>query len=702
MSHNAPWMRAAACVLLGLASVHAVAADTTGKRPITHEDLWLMKRPGATAVSPDGRWLVVAVAEPAYDDGEKSSDLWIVPSDGTAPPRRLTAGKAGEGAPAWSADSTRLAFTAKREGDEVAQVYVLDLSGGEAQRVTHFPSAASSPKFSPDGRAILFQAMTYPGAITEEDNRHAVEAFKARKYKARAYDAYPIRHWDRWLDDMRPTVLVQPLDGQAPARDLLAGTALRARRGYGGRLGNEGDALDAAWTPDGKSVVFVATTVRDEAARAEAYESLWLVDVAGGEPRRLTPDEGSYSSPVFTPDGSRLLAKVQPKSERWVYVASRLVEWSWPTLADRTSLAPKFDDGISDFEVAPDGGRVFFLAGQGGHVTLFDLPLAPGAEPRQVGDAVGSHGRLSVGGTADGTVVATVWSSASMPHEAGRFDLATGRWVPLTAFNAAAARALDLPAVDAFTFTSKRGRRIESFLVKPAGFDPSKKYPLFVVIHGGPHSAWLDEWVLRWNYDLLAAPGYVLLLTNYSGSTGYGEAFARSIQFDPFKGPADELNEAADEAIRRYPFIDGSRQAAGGGSYGGHLANWLDATTSRYRAIVSHAGLYDLKTQWTTSDINYSRERNIGGPAWDESIRLWRTQSPFYRSPKLRTPILVTCGERDFRVPCNNAIEFFMVLQRQQVPSRLVLFPEENHWIMKGEDSRYFYQEVRDWLARYL
>jgi dipeptidyl aminopeptidase/acylaminoacyl peptidase len=702
MPRVATSLHSLALLLLALVAGVASAADTPVRRPITHQDLWLMKRPASTAVSPDGRWLVASVVEPSYDDAQKGSDLWIVPADGSAPPRRLTSGKAGEGDPAWSRDSTRLAFTAKREGDDVPQVYVLELAGGEAQRVTSWATGARSPQFSPDGRSILFQSMTYPGALTDEDNRKAMAEARARKYNVRAFDSYPIRHWDRWLDETRPTIVVQSLDGRTAPRDLLAGTQLRADRGYGGRLGNEGDDLDAAWTPDGRGVVFAATTMRDEAAHAEVFSSLWLVSADGGEPRRLTPDEGDYAAPKFTPDGSMLVAKVQPKSEKWVYVAARLVRWSWPSLADRQVLTAKFEDAVGDYAILPDGQRVLFLAERKGYVKLFEVPLAGGA-PRPVGDAdSGSLERLSVGGSADKPVVASIWSSASNPHEAGSIDLATGRWTALTSFNTATAAGLDLPPADEFWFTSKRGKRIHSFVVKPPGFDAKRRYPLFVVIHGGPHTMWQDQWVLRWNYHLLAAPGYVVLLTNYSGSTGFGEDFARSIQFDPLKGPADEVNEAADEAIRRYGFIDGSRQAAGGASYGGHLANWLAVSTDRYRALVSHAGLYDLKSQWTTSDTNYNRERNVGGPAWDTSNQLWREQSPFYHSTKLHTPILVTCGERDYRVPCNNAIEFFMVLQRRQVPSRLVIFPDENHWVLKGENSRHFYDEIRDWLAKYL
>ena len=220
-------------------------------------------------------------------------------------------------------------------------------------------------------------------------------------------------------------------------------------------------------------------------------------------------------------------------------------------------------------------------------------------------------------------------------------------------------------------------------------------------MHGGPHGMWRDQFFVRWNYHLLAAPGYVLLLTNYSGSTGFGEEFARSIQGDPLKGPADEINEAADAAIKGFPFIDGSRQCAGGASYGGHLANWLQATTTRYKCLISHAGLVNLEAQWGTSDTIYSREVNLGGPPWEQAS-VWRDQNPIRYAAKFRTPVLVTVGENDFRVPLNNTLEYWSALQRMQVPSRLIVFPDENHWILKGEDSRLFYSEVSAWLARWL
>jgi dipeptidyl aminopeptidase/acylaminoacyl peptidase len=244
-------------------------------------------------------------------------------------------------------------------------------------------------------------------------------------------------------------------------------------------------------------------------------------------------------------------------------------------------------------------------------------------------------------------------------------------------------------------------------LVRPPGFDPSKIYPLFVVIHGGAANMWRDAWVLRWNYHLLASPGYAVLLTDYTGSTGYGEKFAQDIQFDPLKGPAQEINEAADEALQRYSFLDATKQIAGGASYGGHLANWLQATTTRYKAIISHAGEADLAMQWGTSDTVFGREVNSGGPIWGDKA-VWREQSPVLQAGNHEkgtgfvTPILISDGENDFRVPMNNSIMFFTLQQRLKVPSKLLLFPDDNHWILKAEDSRYWYREVQAWLAKYL
>jgi dipeptidyl aminopeptidase/acylaminoacyl peptidase len=682
--------------VLGQAQPAAPARHT-----ITHEDVFLMKRLGAPVLSPDGRWAVFPVTEPSYVEANQVSDLWIVPTDGTSPPRRLTNTKGGEGGVEWSPDGRKIAFSARREDDSTSQVYVLGiLEGGEATRVTNISTGASAPHWRPDGRAILFSSMVYPGSLTDSANRAAAAERRGRKYVARVFESSPIRVWDHWLDDRKASLFVQSLEPGAAARDILAGSQLVAGKGFGGQLGNAGENIAATWTPDGTGVVFAATANRNEWTYRDVVTALWQVSATGGEPRRITSDSADYGSPRFRPDGKALLATMTPTNAK-TFNNQRLVMWSWPASGAPTIVAGGADLSVGAWDLSADGRNVFFLAESGGYSKLYRTP-ATGGETAEVGALhAGAYGGLSVAGAGKAPMIAATWESAVSPAEVGRVDPSTGTWMALTRFNADRVARIDWQPMREFWFTSSRGKRIHSFMAVPPGFDSTKKYPLFVLIHGGAANMWTDNFGLRWNPHLLGSPGYVMLMTDYTGSTGYGERFSQDIQFDPLAGPAKDINEAADEAIKRYSFIDPARQVAGGASYGGHLTNWLAVTTTRYRALVSHAGEWDLETQWATSDYNYDRERNVGGPPWGTDS-LWRTQSPMRYAANLKTPVLVSVGERDFRVPMNNALEFWTALQRQRVPSKLIVWPNENHWILNGEDSRFFYREVHDWISRWL
>jgi len=683
-----------------LVSIASTAiAQPPARHTITHEDLILMKRVGAPALSPDGRWIVFSVTEPSYVETDQVSDLWIAPTTGSEQPRRLTNTKGGESGVAWSPDGKRIAFSAKREGDEVSEIYLLSVADGGVQRATSVSTGASTPLWRPDGRALLFTSNVYAGAGTDSANRAAAVEHKNRKWNARVYESSPIRIWDHWLDDRRASLFVQPLDSGAPARDILAGTGLAAGVGFRGQLGNSGEDLAAAWTPDGSGVVFAATTNLNEWTYANVLQGLWLVGTTGGQPRRLTASDGDYGSPRFSRDGRSLYATMSPDNAE-VYNNARLVSWPWPMTA---AAAGRVVAGGPDLSVGPwafsgDGRNVYFLAETEGHQKLFRAPAAGGAT-REVGTLTrGSYSGLQ----AEGSVVATNWESAVSPAEAGRVDPATGRWTALSRFNSEKVAQLNWEPLREFWFTDPHGRKIHSFIALPPNFDSTRRYPLFVLIHGGAANMWTDNITYRWNYHLLGSPGYLMLMTDYRGSTGYGERFAQDIKLDPLEGPASDVNAAADEAIRRYPFIDPSRQVAGGASYGGHITNWLAVTTTRYRALVSHAGEWDLESQWATSDYSYDRERTNGGkPPW-ENGSVWRDQSPMRRAAHLHTPVLVSVGERDFRVPMNNALEFWTALQRQHVPSKLVIWPTENHWILNPENSRFFYRTVREWMERWV
>jgi dipeptidyl aminopeptidase/acylaminoacyl peptidase len=685
--------------LLLLAIAPVVAARTT----ITHEAIWLMKRVGAAKVSPDGKWVVFPVTSPAYDAAQQASDLWLAPSDGSEKPRRITSTRGAESGIAWSHDSTRLAFAAKREGDEASQIYVLDLKGpGEAKRVTSISTGAGDPLWHPDGKAILFTSQVYRGAADDEANKKIAAEIKARKYNARVYTSFPIRQWDHWLDERRPTLVIQPLEEGAKPRDLLAGTRLASEPGFGGKAGNAEDSMPAAWTRDGSAVVFAAKTDRNRSAYAFTTAQLYRASASGGEPVALTSENGTYDLPQFSADGKFLYAAFEPNTTN-PYNLTRVVRWEWSGsgASGRRVLNADFDRNVDDYLLSGDGRSIFLLSEDAGHVKLYSSAAEGGAVKKVSDLKSGTYSGLSVAGTAAAPVLIAAWDSSINPAEVVRIDPSSGNRKPLTDFNTAAAAEIDWQEPRHFWFTSRKGKQIHSMLVLPPAFTESKKYPLLVLMHGGPHNMWRDQFFLRWNYHLLASPGYVVLLTDYTGSTGYGEKFAQAIMGDPLAGPAEEINQAADEAIRLFPFIDGARQAAAGASYGGHLANWMEASTTRYKCLISHAGLVNLESQWGTSDMIYHREVGSGGPVWEQGP-VWREQNPARKAASFKTPMLVTVGERDFRVPLNNSIENWSLLQRQKVPSKLIVFPEENHWIQKGENSRFFYTQVFEWLKTWL
>lgn len=669
-------------------------------RPPTHRDIWMLKRVGAPVVSPDGRWAVFSVTEPAYDPKEQRSDLWLKDLTGHAPPRQITFTKPAEGGLDWAPDSRRLAFTAKREGDEQSQVYVLDLAGGEARRATELPLGAKAPKWSPDGRSLLLVSEVFPGAEDVAAIAKEAKARKDRKGTARTYDTFPVRRWDHWRDDRKPSLWVQAGEPGAAPRNLLAGSKALASVGFNGTQGNEGANLEAIWAPDGRSVIFVAVPHLDESARAEVDSHLFQVSAQGGEPVQLTSGHRDHARPAFSPDGKTLLCLSSPNDGK-VYHAAKLTAFPWPFQDRPAVLTANLDRAVSRF-VAPAGrDRIYFTYEHAGLEKLYSIPRSGGDVREEPGPLRGCIGALATGG---GRILGA-WESASHPPEIHAFTERGAE--PLTAFNAEAVAGLGWAPLEHFWTTTKQGRRLHSMLVRPRLAPEGARVPLFVVIHGGAASMWRDAFSIRWNYDLLTQPGQAVLLTDYRGSSGYGEAFGQSIFLDPLKGPAEDVNAAADDALARFPFLDATRQAAGGASYGGHLANWLQATTTRYRAIISHAGEMDLAQQWGTSDGAFHRELTNGDPVWGAS-KVWRDQSPLYQGGNhakgtgFKTPILITVGELDYRVPVGNALMNFALQQRLRVPSRLVAFPDENHWILKGENHLQWYEEVKAWLAKYL
>lgn len=659
------------------------------RNPITHESLWAMKRVSAPQTSPDGRWVVFAMQEPAYDEKDVQSDLWLAPTDGRSKPYKITANKASESGYQWSPDSKKIAFVAKRDGDEVGQIYIINIEkGGEAQRFTNISTGAGAPQWSPDGNLILFASSVYPGAFTDTQSKKMAEEKKKLKYKARVYTGFPIRDFDRWRDEKQSHLLVQHIDS-TQAQNLMSKVQLVNKVGY--NLGSY------TWTPDSKSVVFSATTDGHVQASQEAHYSFYQVDLTQSDARLVLQDaKQNVGNPRFSADGKSIYYIESGYNTYKVYDLGKLVRCDWPSLKNKSAMAASLDRPINNYVLTQNG--VVLSVDDRGHDWIYQYSYNTKKLSLLSTGKKGSY--TAVSASDDGTVISSLYENANSPAEVVRIDKA-GKHSPISEFNKAALSRLDLPEIEEFWFTSSRGKQIHNILVRPAGFDPTKKYPLFVLMHGGPASAFKDNWGYRWNYHLLAKPGYVLVLTNYTGSTGFGEKFAQDIQFDPFKGPADEINEAAAYAIKQYPFINENLQAVGGASYGGHLANWMQATTSHYKCMIAHAGLVNSESQWGTSDGIYNREVMNGGLPW-EKTKTFTEQNPIRMAANFKTPILITIGERDFRVPINNSLENYATLQRLKVPSKLIVFPDENHWILNAENGRFYYQQVHDWLATYL
>ena len=678
------------------------SAIAQSKKPITHEDLWMLKRVSFPAISPNGEWCVYNVSEPNYDEKEQIHELYISATKGTSKPRKITSSKGSESSYSWSPDGKKIAFAAKRNEDEKAQVYILNIAeGGEAQRLTSLCTGASNPKWSPDGKKILFSSSVYALCFADSCNKKKIDEEKKIKYKAKVYESFPIRNWDTWIEERQQHFFVQDVESKADPKNIYAEVKSEAKDLFvDSKIASNGDFSTsiAEWSNNSDEIYFIASTNTKQAAYSDVRSHLYKISIQGGEEKLVLGGDYSYSNPKFSEDGKYLFIQRAIENNRQVYNEMALIKYALPSLKEEANYKQLMDRPIQSYKVAND--KLYLIIENQGKDELHSLDFKNDQFTKLSSNTIkGCITNVSVSQGKNPIIVAN-YESSTRPTEIVKIT-ENGALNFLSFFNYARLDSLDLQEPETFWTTTKTGKKVRSMLIKPAGFDKSKKYPMIVLMHGGPAGSWKENWGYRWNYHLLAKPGYVILLTDYTGSTGYGEKFSQEIIQDPFQGPANEILDAAEDAIKQYTFIDPLRQAAAGASYGGHLTNWMQATTTHYKCLISHAGLVNSISQWGTSDVIYGREIMNGSEPWAES-KVWKEQNPFTYSAQFKTPMLITIGELDYRVPINNSIENFYIHQRLKIPSKLIVFPEENHWISKAENSRFFYQEVHAWLAKWL
>lgn len=659
----------------------------TQKRAIQFDDMIAMHRLSDPQVSPDGKWVAYVVATPDMQANHSMSNIWIVPANG-GEERQLTR-SGSDSRPRWSPDGKQIAFLSSRDG--ATQIYVMSVFGGEASRVTFLSTDVDNEVWSPDGKWMAFTSRVYPDCRDDVCNKARDEAAAKNPVKAHIATHLLYRHWTDWADGKRSHLFVTAVTKGKP-RDLTPGAD------YDVPPFNLGAPEAIAFSPDSAELCFTANTDKDEALSTNG--DLFTVPVSGeSEPKRITTNKGDDWGPAYSPDGKWIAYRSQMtagyESDRW-----QLMLYNRSN-GGHTDLTPNFDRNVESYEWSPDSRTIYFQAEDKAEMPIYSIAAAPGNSPKTV-VANGFNAEFSV--SADGKRL--VFSRSSITYPAELFSAnADGTSVrQITHQNAALLAPLEMPAAEPFWFTGANNTKVEGLLVKPPHFDATKKYPMLLLVHGGPQGAWDDEWGYRWNPEIMAAPGYVVVMINPTGSTGYGQKFTDAIQSDWGGKPYVDLMDGVDYAIAHFTFIDGTRLAEAGGSYGGYMTDWIATHTGRFRCLISHAGPYDLVSMYGATEELWFVEHDLRGTPWSnpEGYAKWSPSTYAAALGKFHTPMLVIDGELDFRVPYTQDLELFTALQRQGVPSKLIIFPDEGHWVLKPQNSKLWYHEFLDWLATYL
>ncbi|MBS4035103.1 MAG: S9 family peptidase [Ignavibacterium sp.] len=661
---------------------NGVAQD---KRAFTAEDLWNLKRINSFTISPDKSMGIMSVSTFDIKDSKGKSDLYLVHLSG-GEIRRLTTAKTSDSSPAWSPDNKKIAFISKREDDERSQLYIIPIDGGEAEQLTTMPLGISSPKWFPDGERIAFASNILLEFENDFDGlEKEIKKHKDSKVTAKVTENRFYRYWDSWLTDGYVTHIYSYNIATKERKDLTPA--------LNNLLTVSGSGADYDISPDGKKIALVKNTTLPPYHDPLNFDIYLLNADGNGEMKNITSDNpGGDSSPTFSPDGKYLYYTRTTEPSK-IAENTKLTRYDLNS-GEIISLTASVDLSVGGYQVSPNSTEIIFIAEDRARSSVFKISNDGTGFKEILRD--GTNSSLQVGRNK----IYVLNQNLAQPVELLSFDLSGNNRSKLTSFNDKLLSQIKFGKTEEHYFEGAEGNSVQLFILYPPDFKEDKKWPMIHLIHGGPHGTFGDDFHPRWNAQLFAVPGFITVMVNFHGSTSFGEDFAQSIVGNHSDKPFTDIMKATDFLIKKYSFIDETRIGAAGGSYGGYLVNWIAGNTDRFAALFSHAGVYNLMGQFA-SDWTHFREVAYDGSPWDGKENL-SLRSPSEYAKNFKTPMLIAHGEKDYRVVVTQGLEIYGVLQGKGIDSRLVYFPDENHWILSPQNSIFWYNEFHNWFDRYL
>jgi dipeptidyl aminopeptidase/acylaminoacyl peptidase len=662
-----------------LLSVAMITAASAQKRPFAIEDLYKIKAIVDPQISPDGKSIAFTVTENNLAEGKSKTEVYLMDADGNNI-RKVTDNPAADDHPRWSPDGKSLLFLSTRH--EGPQAWLLPLEGGEPAQVTHFTTGVSDAVWTSDGKHIVFTSDVFPECGADGDcNKKIDESVSSGPIQAHMADHLLYRHWTSWKDGRRSHVFVYDIDAKKYT-DLSPGDYDAPVFSLGGG--------GVAVSPDGKEVCFASNHDANEAETTNA--DLFIVSTSGGEPKDITAENKSFDGdPSYSPDGKYIAYRMQtiPAYESDLF---RIALYDRKS-GEKTVLTEKFDNWVGEFTWAPDSKSIYFTADVQGHIPLYNLEL----KSKQVTPVIDVKSIDAIDVSSDGKSLVIVRRAVGEPVELWHATTQGKNLRRLTFFNKPLEDSVDIRPAEEMWITSPTGKKIHTFIVKPHNFDPSKKYPLILNVHGGPQSQWADAF--RGDWQVYPGSGYIVAFPNPHGSTGYGQDFTAEISKD-WGGAVYQDVMAVADSLEKISYVDKDRMGAMGWSFGGYMMMWLEGHTSRFKAIACMMGVYDLTAMHGSTEELWFPQWDLGGAPWESD--LYMKWSPNQYVKNFKTPCLVITGEKDYRVPYPQSLEFFTDLQKMNVQSRLIVFPNDGHWPSGVKSMPLYYNAHLDWFHKYL